>query len=78
MWCLESMGKDFGETFIGGTNGCWEGNPYVDVKLFYIDQYDSNENGVIDDGDYYNGTIPFDAPLLNGAYNLKFFVKLDC
>jgi len=67
----------YGETFTGGTNGCWGDNPYVDVELFYLEQYDSNKNGVIDDDDYYRGTIPFDAPLLNGTYNLKFFVKLD-
>jgi hypothetical protein len=67
----------YGETFPGGTNGCWEGSPYADVKLFYLEQYDSNHNGVIDVGDYYGGTIPFDVPLLNGTYNLKFFVKLD-
>ena len=24
----------YGETFPGGTNGCWEGSPYADVKLF--------------------------------------------
>jgi len=67
----------YGETFIGGTNGCWGDNPYVDVKLFYLEQYDSNKNGFIDIDDYYDGTIPFDAPFLNGTYNLKFFVKLD-
>jgi hypothetical protein len=45
--------------------------------LFYLEQYDSNGNGVLDGGDYYGGRIPFDVPLLNGTYNLKFFVKLD-
>jgi len=67
----------YGETFTGGTNGCWEGNPYVDVKLFYLEQYDSDGNGFITAADYYGGTIAFDVPLLNGTYNLKFFVKLD-
>ena len=47
------------------------------MKLFYLEQYDSNHNGGIDAGDYYGGTIPFDVRLLNGTYNLKFFVKLD-
>ncbi len=67
----------YGETFAGGTNGCWEGNPYVDIKLFFLTQYDSDGDGLITAADYYGGTIPFDAPLLNGTYNLKFFVKLD-
>ena len=67
----------YGETFTGGTNGCWGDNPYVDVKLFYLEQYDSDGDGSITVDDYYGGTIPFDSPLLNGIYNLKFFVKLD-
>jgi hypothetical protein len=67
----------YGETFTGGTNGCWNNNPYVDVKLFYLEQYDSNHDGSITVSDYYHGTIPFNVPLLNGSYNLKFFVKLD-
>ena len=67
----------YGETFPGGTNGCWNNNPYADVKLFSLEQYDSNGDAVIDTNDYYGGTIPFDVPLLNGTYNLKFFVKLD-
>ena len=67
----------YGETFPGGTNGCWEGIPYGDVMLFYLEQYDSNRSGEIDENDYYGGTIPFDIPLLNGIYNLKFFVKID-
>jgi len=67
----------YGETFTGGTNGCWNNNPYVDVTLFYLEQYDSDGDGSITAADYYGGTIPFDAPLLNGTYNLKFFVKLD-
>ena len=69
-------GKYF-ETFTSGTNGCWEGNPYVDVILFCLEQYDSDGDGFITASDYYGGTIPFDTPLLNGTYNLKFFVKLD-
>jgi len=36
----------YGETFPGGTNGCWEGNPYADVKLFYLERYDSNRSRV--------------------------------
>lgn len=67
----------YGQTFPGGTNGCWGGNPYADVKLFNLVQYDSNGDLVIGPGDYYRGTIPFDVPLVNGEYNLKFFVKLD-
>lgn len=67
----------FGETFVGGTNGCWDGNPYADVKLFNLEQYDSNHDGFITDADYYGGTIPFDVPLPDGDYNLKFFIKLD-
>lgn len=67
----------YGETFPGGTNGCWEGSPYADVKLFYLEQYDSNRSGDIDEDDYYGGNIRFDVPLLNGTYNLKFFIKLD-
>lgn len=67
----------YGETFAGGTNGCWNNNPYVDVKLFYLEQYDSDGDGFITAADYYGGTIAFDAPLLNGTYNLIFFVKLD-
>lgn len=67
----------YGETFPGGTNGCWDGNPYVDVKLFTLEQYDSDGDGVIGGGDYYGGIIPFDVPLLDGEYDLKFFVKLD-
>lgn len=67
----------YGETFPGGTNGCWEDIPYGDVMLFYLEQYDSNRSGGIDENDYYGGTIQFDLPLLNGTYNLKFFVKLD-
>lgn len=67
----------YGETFIGGTNGCWAGNPYVDVKLFYLTQYDSDGDGFITAADYYGGMIPFDVPLLEGTYNLKYFVKLD-
>ncbi len=67
----------YGETFPGGTNGCWQGSPYADVMLFYLEQYDSNRSGDIDENDYYGGTIQFDLPLLNGTYNLKFFVKLD-
>jgi hypothetical protein len=45
--------------------------------LFYLEQYDSNRSGGIDENDYYGGTIQFDLPLLNGTYNLKFFVKLN-
>lgn len=67
----------YGETFVGGTNGCWEGNPYVDVKLFNLSQYDSNGDEVVGGDDYFRGTIPFDVPLLDGTYDLKFFVKLD-
>jgi hypothetical protein len=67
----------YGETFPGGTNGCWEDIPYGDVMLFYLDQYDSNRSGGIDENDYYGGTIQFDLPLLNGTYNIKFFLKLD-
>lgn len=67
----------YGETFPGGTNGCWEGIPYTDVMLFSLAQYDSNGNGMIDANDYYGGSISFGIPLLNGTYNLKFFVKLD-
>jgi len=67
----------YGETFVGGTNGCWAGSPYADVKLFNLEQYDSNGSGTIDEGDYFGGTISFDVPLLVGTYNLKFFVKLD-
>ena len=67
----------YGETFPGGTNGCWEGSPYADVKLFYLEQYDSNRSGDIDEDDYYGGSVSFDVPLLNGTYNLKFFIKLD-
>ncbi|MGB2930421.1 MAG: hypothetical protein WBB70_16120, partial [Desulfobacterales bacterium] len=44
---------------------------------FNLEQYDSDGDGFITAADYYRGTIPFDAPLLNGTYNLKFFVKLD-
>lgn len=66
-----------GETFAGGTNGCWSGNPYADVKLFTLTQYDSNRDKVIGDGDSYRAEIPFDVPLPDGTYNLKFFVKLD-
>jgi len=69
--------KLYGETFTGGTNGCWGNNPYVDVKLFYLGQYDSDGDGFITSADYYGGTIAFDVPLLNGTYNLKFFVKID-
>ncbi len=67
----------YGETFPGGTNGCWEGSPYADVKLFYLEQYDSNKSGGIDEDDYFGGNISFDVPLINGTYNLKFFIKLD-
>ena len=67
----------YGETFTGGDNGCWAGEPYVDVKLFSLVQYDSNGDSVIGGDDYYGGMILFDVPLLNGTYNLKFFVKLD-
>jgi hypothetical protein len=67
----------YGETFPGGTNRCWEGSPYADVKLFYLEQYDSNRSGDIDTEDYYGGSIRFDVLLLNGTYNLKFFIKLD-
>lgn len=69
-----SWANVLGETFAGGTNGCWGGNPYVDVKLFTLEQYDSDNDGVLD---YYRGSIPFDVPLLVGTYDLKFFVKLD-
>lgn len=61
-----------GETFVGGTNGCWSGNPYADVKLFTLEPYIGGDGLT-----YYKGTIPFDVPLLEGTYNLKFFVKLD-
>lgn len=61
----------YGETFPGGTNGCWGGNPYVDVKLFTLQPYDNDGNV------NYRGTIPFDVPLLVGTYDLKFFIKLD-
>lgn len=67
----------YGQTFPGGTNGCWAGSPYVDIVLFYLEQYDSNGDLAITSDDYYGGTIPFDVPLLNGTYNLKFFIKLD-
>jgi len=67
----------YGDTFPGGTNGCWEGSPYADVKLFYLEQYDSNKSGAIDEDDYYGGRISFDVPLLNGTCNLKFFIKLN-
>jgi hypothetical protein len=67
----------YGETFPGGTNGCWNGNPYADVKLFTLAQYDSNGSGAIDPDDQYGGSVPFDVPLLEGTYNLKFFVKLN-
>jgi len=67
----------YGATFVGGTNGCWNGSPYADVKLFTLLQYDSNGDGITGGDDYYGGTGPFDVPLLNGTYNLKFFVKLD-
>jgi hypothetical protein len=72
-----SWAKLYGETFLGGTNGCWNDSPYADVKLFYLEQYDSNGDGVIDSYDFYGGKIEFDVPLLNGVYNLKFFIKLD-
>jgi len=67
----------YGDTFADGTNGCWEASPYADVKLFHLEQYDSNKSGDIDPDDYYGGRIRFDVPLLNGTYNLKFFIKLD-
>ncbi len=38
----------YGDTFPGGTNGCWEGSSYADLMLFYIEQYDSNMSGGID------------------------------
>ena len=44
-------GKYF-ETFAGGTNGCWGDNPYVDVMLFYLGQYDSDGDGSITVNDY--------------------------
>ena len=71
------LAQIYGETFPGGTNGCWEGMPYAGVMLFDLEQYDSNGNGMIDANDYYGGSISFGIPLLNGTYNLKFFVKLD-
>jgi len=67
----------YGDTFVGGTNGCWGSSPYADVAEFTLTQYDSNGDTVIGGSDYYRGTIPFDVPLPNGTYNLKFFVKLD-
>jgi hypothetical protein len=65
----------YGQTFVGGTNGCWNGSPYADVELFTLEPY----TVVIDSVEhtYYKGTIPFNVPLLEGTYNLKFFVKLD-
>ena len=65
----------YGETFLGGDNGCWNGNPYVDVKLFTLDPYTVIDGDIVHT--YYKGTIPFDVPLLDGIYDLKFFVKLD-
>ena len=67
----------FGETFAGGTNGCWAGSPYADVMLFELEQYDSNGDEVIDAADCFGGSVVFDVPLPDGEYNLKFFVKLD-
>jgi len=37
--------KLYGETFTGGTNGCWGDSPYVDVTLFCPEQYDSDGDG---------------------------------
>lgn len=66
-----------GDTFSGGTNGCWGGSPYVDILEFTLPQYDSNGDSLITPEDYFGGTLDFNVPLLEGTYDLKFFVKLD-
>jgi hypothetical protein len=67
----------YGDTFSGGTNGCWGGSPYVDVLEFTLAQYDSDGDSLITPQDYYGGKLDFNVPLLEGTYNLKFLVRLD-
>jgi len=67
----------YGDTFSGGTNGCWSGEAYVDVVEFSLTQYDSDDSGTIGGDDHFGGSVAIDVPFPDGNYDVKFFIKLD-